>query len=268
MPSGSYYKTKKVIIKPKPDVRFTYEPVSEGGEIMTFKNQSDTSGVDIAEWRWDFGDSTEFIGENPPQHGYLTTGTYTVQLSVTSSNGCSDSISEDVQVCHGILQKPELLAYGPNTWYLVCSNETASYYRWYYNGNQLFDQSSYILVANKKMGEYRVAISNDDECYVESDKVWIPVTGISSAETDEFIRVYPNPNDGHFRIYTLNEGINLYNYKLIDVLGKEILSGKLISENGKSILFKYDHLKDGIYIIEIYNDHTRIYSNKIVIKKQ
>ena len=264
----SFFGTKKVVIKPNPMAQFTFEPVSEGGDIMTFENLTDTNDISVLEWKWDFGDSTEFIGKDPPQHGYLNTGTYTVQLSVTSFNGCSDISSEDVQICHEMLQKPELLAYGPNTWYLVCSNDTAPYYKWYYNGNQVFNATSYIHVVNKMMGEYQVAISSDDECYVSSDRVWIPVTGVSASESKEFIRLYPNPNDGYFGIYTLDENINLYDYKLIDVLGKEIASGKIRSENNNSILFKCDNLNDGIYIIEIYNDHTRIYSDKIVIKKQ
>jgi hypothetical protein len=191
-----------------------------------------------------------------------------VKLSAMSSHGCSDSLSEDIQVCHGLLKKPELQAYGRNTWYLVCSNDTAPYYRWFHNGNQLFNQSSYILVANKEMGEYQVAISSDDECYVSSDRIWIPVTGVSASESKEFIRLYPNPNDGYFGIYALNENINLYDYKLINILGKEIESGKIRSENNNSLFFKFDNLKDGIYIIEIYNNNKRIYSDIIVIKEQ
>jgi PKD repeat protein len=266
--TGSYYKTKKVIVKPKPAVQFAFEPVSEGGEIMTFENQTDTFGISIAEWKWDFGDDNVFVGKNPPQHGYLTTGNYAVQLSVMSSNGCSDSIAKDIQVCYGLLRKPELLAYGPNTWYLVCSNDTALYYKWYYNGNQLLNQNSYILVTDNKMGEYQVAISSDDECYISSDMVSIPITGVFAIETNEFIRIFPNPNDGYFVIHVLNGVMSHYNYRLIDIQGKEIASGMIKSENNKGILFRYDHIKDGIYIIEIYNDRTRVYSGKIVTKKQ
>lgn len=267
LPTGAYYLTKPVMIRSVPDAQFTYEPVSEGGEVMSFENLTDTFGFSIIEWRWDFGDDTEFIGKDPIQHGYLNTGIYTVQLSITSSYGCFDIMSEDIMVCHGLLKKPELMAYGPNTWYLVCSNDTAPYYKWYYNGNQLFDQSSYIHVADKKLGEYRVAISSDDECYVSSAKVWIPVTGVKDVETDESVRVYPNPNDGYFWIHIPNQDIKIYNYKLFDVFGKEISAGKSKSDNDKSIFFKYDDLKDGIYFIEIYDDFSGIYSGKVVIQK-
>jgi hypothetical protein len=265
--TGTYYKTKPVRVKPKPMVQFTFEPVSEGGEVMSFENQTDTFDIDVIEWEWDFGDSTGFVGKNPPQHGYLSTGNFIVQLSVTGSNGCSDIKSEEIQVCRGIPKKPELLAYGPNTWYLVCSNDTALFYKWYYNGSQLLEQDSYILVANKRLGQYQVAISSDDVCYVESDKVWIPVTGISSATTDESVRIYPNPNDGHFVIYTLNEDIVLHYYRLFDIFGREISSGKLNSETGKNHRFYFEDLMNGVYFVEILVDNCRIYVAKLIIKK-
>ncbi len=265
--TGTFHITKQVIVRSVPDVQFTYEPVSEGGEVMSFENLTDTSGINIVEWKWDFGDSTEFIGKNPSQHGYLNTGIYTVHLSAMSSDGCYNIVSEDIQVCQGMLKKPEINAYGPNTWYLVCSNDTARYYKWYYNGNQIFNAGSYIYVANNNMGEYKVAISSDDECYVESDMVLIPVTEVSAFDSYESVSVYPNPSDGHFGIYTLIEDINLYNYRLIDIFGKEIASGKMKSENNESILFDFHHLKDGIYIIEIHKDYSRICLKKLIIKK-
>ena len=63
----------------------------------------------------------------------------------------------------------------------------------------------------------------------------------------------------------MNEDVCMYDYKLIDIFGREIASGKIQSEYNNGILLKYDHLKNGIYIIEIYNGYSRIYSGKVVI---
>lgn len=265
--NGSYFKTKKVTVKPGPIAQFTYEPVSEGGEVISLENQTDTFGIMITEWKWDFGDSTEFIGKNPPQHGYLTSGKYNIQLSVTGANGCSDEKSEMIQVCHGILKKPELRAYGPNIWYLFCSNDTADYYKWYYNGNSVLNKYTYVYVANQNLGEYQVAISNDDECYVFSDKFWIPVTGDSGPVNDDFTGIFPNPNDGRFIVRNLKPGENIYHYRMIDMNGEEISKGDLTWKNNTDIRFDYHHLSGGFYVFEIYDDHSRLYLLKFLINK-
>jgi len=130
-----YSRTKQVIVKPKPVADFTYTPLSVGGELMKFDNLTETAGTEVTEWKWDFGDGSVFYGRDPSPHGYLSTGFFTVRLSITCSNGCADSVSKKIQVCHGLLEKPLIYVFGPNVWYLVCSNDTANYYRWYYNGN-------------------------------------------------------------------------------------------------------------------------------------
>ena len=47
---------------------------------MRFDNQTDTAGIEVTEWKWDFGDGTVFYGKDPSQHGYLSTGFYTVTI--------------------------------------------------------------------------------------------------------------------------------------------------------------------------------------------
>ncbi|MBN2214162.1 MAG: VCBS repeat-containing protein [Bacteroidales bacterium] len=265
--TGSYYISKKVVVKPKPNAQFSYEPVSEGGEVMSFENKTDTFDISITEWEWDFGDSTNYFGKNPPQHGYLTSDNYTVKLSVTGSNGCSDMQTEEIEVCLGMLKKPELRAYGPNIWYLVCSNDTANYYKWYYNDNQLFNANSHIYVAGHDMGEYQVAISSDNRCYVSSDRILIPVTGSCLPEKDRITGIFPNPNDGRFHIRNLRTGDHRYYYKMIDMNGVEISDGSLWSDNDSDIRFDYRYLANGLYFLEIYDHDSRIYLWKFFINK-
>jgi gliding motility-associated-like protein len=53
---------------------------------------------------WDYGDGTTNTINNPtvtnvnPTHAYSSPGTYTVELSVTDVNGCSDQITRDITV--------------------------------------------------------------------------------------------------------------------------------------------------------------------------
>ena len=77
------------IVFPKPIPAFT-QPANQclAGNNFTFNNTS----TGAASYFWSFGDGTTSTLPNP-QHTYTTAGNYTVQLVVTSSNGCKDSVS-------------------------------------------------------------------------------------------------------------------------------------------------------------------------------
>lgn len=53
--------------------------------------------VPITTWNWRFGDGTT-SGVQNPVHIYTTAGTFTVNLTITNQNGCTDSIKKVVQV--------------------------------------------------------------------------------------------------------------------------------------------------------------------------
>jgi PKD repeat protein len=266
--SNSFERTKRVIVKPRPMADFTFIPVSEGGEIMQFNNQSDTVGIAITAWKWDFGDGTVSDKKDPPQHGYLSTGRYTVQLSVTCSNGCSDSVSKEIQICHGMPKRPELRAFGPNLWYLICSNDTAKFYKWFYNGSSVYNKYTYVYFAYQNLGEYQVAISNDDECYVFSDVVGIPPASVElTADNEDKIIIYPNPGNGHFFLCNLTSDSRKINYRLMGICGNEISCGQLETTNNSAIHVNFSFLKDGLYIIEIFSDESIFYTGMLVIDK-
>ncbi len=60
--------------------------------IINFIDQSVTGNPSdpISSWQWDFGDGT-FTSLPHPSHQYLTPGTYTVKLTVTTDAGCVNS---------------------------------------------------------------------------------------------------------------------------------------------------------------------------------
>lgn len=51
----------------------------------------------ITGWAWNFGDTTTSTQQNPG-HVYANTGSYNVQLIITTQNGCQDSVIMPVQV--------------------------------------------------------------------------------------------------------------------------------------------------------------------------
>ena len=97
-------------------------------------------------------------------------------------------------------EKPEILAEGPVVWYLACSNDSATEYRWYYEGERIDGADEYLYVAGQQLGKYEVSVSEEGSCFAMSDPVWIPLgTGVEE-DVWKYLRIYPNPTPGMFTV--------------------------------------------------------------------
>ncbi|MBK5285253.1 MAG: PKD domain-containing protein [Bacteroidia bacterium] len=91
--SDSSYLT--ISIYPRPLAQFTSNNVS--GTLIDFTDMSTITSSSIISWYWSFGDSTFSTLQNPT-HQYFSIGAYYACLTVTSINGCADSICDSVFV--------------------------------------------------------------------------------------------------------------------------------------------------------------------------
>ncbi|MES2593081.1 MAG: PKD domain-containing protein [Bacteroidota bacterium] len=73
---------------------FTFTNVCQPLAVPLTDSSYVTSGS-ISSWKWKFGDGDTSIQQNP-SHVYLNDGTFNVTLTVTSSNGCIDSVIKNV----------------------------------------------------------------------------------------------------------------------------------------------------------------------------
>lgn len=90
--------TFELNVAPNPDAQFDYYPSepSSYDTINFYSNSYDPAGGDIS-YAWDFGDGTTSTSQYP-SHRYAADGDYTVQLTVRTPDGRSDSISHTLQV--------------------------------------------------------------------------------------------------------------------------------------------------------------------------
>lgn len=86
--------THQVTVYANPVANFTAAPVCEGN-ITNFVNTS--SGAPNS-WTWDFGDASPVDNTQNPTHTYAASNTYTVQLSVSTANGCTHDTTKAVNV--------------------------------------------------------------------------------------------------------------------------------------------------------------------------
>lgn len=84
-------------VLPKPTAAFSINSTNACINTQNFVFTNNSTGA-IASLLWSFGDGTTSVLLNPPSKTYATAGTYDVKLVVTGTNGCKDSIVQQVVV--------------------------------------------------------------------------------------------------------------------------------------------------------------------------
>ncbi|MDQ3051524.1 MAG: PKD domain-containing protein [Bacteroidota bacterium] len=85
-----------------PQANFNYAATCN--QPVSFTDASVIANDSLTGWNWDFGDGNISTLQNPI-HNYTSSGSYTVNLTVTSSNGCENSTTQNI----GINPVPEAL---------------------------------------------------------------------------------------------------------------------------------------------------------------
>jgi PKD repeat protein/predicted nucleotidyltransferase len=243
---------KPVFVYPTPVTDFSTEGICQGTETI-IENLTGTDGLEVSEWWWDFGDGKGSSERDPVSHGYLNAGSYQLAMAATTDHGCTDTIKKSIIITTA-LTKPLLYVKGRIVWYLASSNDSAQYYRWYYNGDLIDGANKFLYVANRKFGSYYVSISDNDVCYTASDSVRIPtgITGIEELDPFAGLVIYPNPSSGLFTLEMDNELFGDLNISVVTQNGREIFRNKLEKTtehfSGQIDLSRYSY---GLYFIKL-----------------
>jgi len=86
---------------------------------MSFVDNTTVLTGNITTWTWDFGDASSVSNLQSPDHTYLSPGIYSVNLSVVTDSGCTNSITIPSEVFHN----PVVTFNAPNK----CQNNTVNY---------------------------------------------------------------------------------------------------------------------------------------------
>jgi len=80
-----------------PEADYNFPAVICENGIASFTDSSFVGNENLAAWNWDFADGSSSATQNP-QHSFASSGIYPVQLIVESTNGCRDTIVQNIDV--------------------------------------------------------------------------------------------------------------------------------------------------------------------------
>jgi Secretion system C-terminal sorting domain/Putative metal-binding motif len=126
-------------------------------------------------------------------------------------------------------------------------------------GDGSYDMTSELYIQMISSGG--MAIENGNTEAVATRSLAVETTNSNS------MAVYPNPSNGE--VFNLNvSGITegLWEMSILDIQGKEVMNGQLISENGiNTMIVPSTKLNAGIYMISLTNG-TEILSTRLVVR--
>lgn len=94
-PGDTVFATVNVL--PEPIADYSTNIVCEGGQT-DFNDLSLLSSGNIVSWSWDFGDGSPMNIDQNPDHVFTSPGIYPVNLQVSSDQGCTSTITNQVTV--------------------------------------------------------------------------------------------------------------------------------------------------------------------------
>ena len=176
--------TKQVLVKAKPLVDFSASIACQGTETI-LTNLSNTAGLNIISWSWDYGDGKGSTSSTPGTHGFLNAGEYDVILTASADNNCSESVTKTVTVAAypvaSISATTPLSFCAGDSVALSVATDPNYTYRWMSNGIDITGGTTGRHVA-RVTGNYTVEIVNQTgNCKITSAPASVTVLNAPAA---------------------------------------------------------------------------------------
>jgi PKD repeat protein len=267
-PGGSDEMIKTDYITVSDDVPVAnFEGTPTTGNTPLSVNFSDLSYGNINTWYWDFGDGDSSSVQNP-EHEYITSGSFTVSLTVTGPGGSNQMVKTDYIVV--TTDAPIADFEGTPTFgeapllvnFADLSTGNINTWSWNFGDG---DSSSVQNPAHEYMypGNFTVSLTatgyGGSDTEVKVDYILIPV-GISENHREAIV-VYPNPVTNKLHIIFTDA-------KSRSIIMKNT-NGKQIFEKisvGKEEVINLQQYGQGVYLLIIKDDNNNVSVVKVVKK--
>lgn len=248
--------------RPKLDLYYSFPCVKSeakfnhaaSGNIVAF---TDSSGPDVYDYLWDFGDGNFSKNQNPTNI-YAQPGAYTVCLVVTDSCD-SDTLCKSIVVCES---GAAVVQYSSNGLLVNYSTNIASGLAYWWD----FGDGSYSSLTNpthiySTKGSYEVCVAVlRPGCGWDTSCVWLNIGYVGLSETAATkVKVYPNP--ANKTLFLENLPNNLIEIILYHGNGQEVYSTTQTTST-----IPLNELSSGLYILHIQTEAGN-FRQKVLIEK-
>lgn len=249
------------IVCETPDPAYSYSSTGNLNEISFISTPNDS----VTHW-WDFGNGF-YSDLADPLFVYQVPGKYNVCHTVM--NVCDTVMECDtVTVCE--LSDIEftykldgnLASFSPDS---VIGNVD---YVWDF-GDGSYSYLQYPVHYFNELVNYKVCLTVTNECNSVSqcDSVFFTPDQLVNGDSDEMVRVYPNPTYGELNIDEGNVHSNFNSVRILNKDGLEVLNGNDIKpEDGKNnFRFNLWGYQEGVYIIQVNTDKGIVNKKAILL---
>ncbi len=264
--------SKIVTINDYPIASFTAPNVCVG-KTTDFTNTTTGSGIT---YYWNFGDTlsgkSNTSTSNSPTHTYSGAGTFTVKLAATNSGGCTDTLTQLVNVVPPPVVGKWAFKIHNNSVTFTPQDTTQKTYKWYFGTG---DSSSVKKpdYTYKSKGKYyvKLQVTNVTGCTAYfADSITLTGLGFETLKGDNNdlnLSIFPNPSEGKANISYSLSATSQVNVSVYDLRGKlvaELKNGNFGAGNYKD---EFDASKynanDGVYMVKLLVNGVE-YTGRIV----
>ncbi len=230
---------------------------------------SDMSSTNASKFTWDFGNGATpatATGAGPHTVTYSTAGVKLTSLEVSNAGGINKkqfnvTVGEAPisNYNHSVILNTayfiDQTVNAPNSWTWDFGDGNTS--------NLSSPQNTYSLA-----GKYEVTLTTTNSCGTSVYKDSIEITtGVSISEALlSAISLYPNPNDGQFKVELPNQLKGDFSLSVSEISGKVIRKITASTANQESLKFDISDLPDGVYLVTIKTSEGS--KNIRVVKKR
>lgn len=244
-----------------PDPAFSYTSTGNLNEISFIS----TSNNNVTHW-WDFGNGF-YSDLADPLFVYQISGKYHVCHTVM--NACDTTMECDtITVCDlsdiGFTYKLDgnFASFTPDS---VGGNAD---YVWDF-GDGFYSYLQYPMHYYNELGNYKVCLTVSNECNSidQCDSVFFIPNRLVNGNSDEIVRVYPNPTFGELNIVEGNVHSNFNSVRILNMDGLEVLnSNDIQTKDGKNnFRFNLLGLQKGVYVIQVKTDKGIVNTKTILL---
>jgi len=244
----------------KPDTSFAYTWVEDQTTVNFSVNQDDKT-----DYWWDFGNG--YYSDLPqPVFTFQQAGKYNVCLMV--SNDCDTLINCDtVNVCNSPVSEFSYQTDGNMVSFLPFEIEDGNQYLWDFGDGFMSNLVQPDHFYNST-GQYLVCLTVSNSCASIQlcDTIKLNAIGAVDLQSENGVKIYPNPSNGRFNISSGNGSIEFRNLLVFSTDKKLVHKIDIPFELNNSGLIQCDLsvLEEGVYLIQMETNIGLIY-RKIVL---